>query len=76
MNGRGVILCGFSLEKSDRGSAVRIHPYSLQPGLETTDAAFQPLGALPQLSLGRTLPLHIEHAQRVARDRSALPHLE
>jgi ADP-ribose pyrophosphatase YjhB (NUDIX family) len=47
-----------------------------QPGLETTDAAFQPLGALPQLSLGRTLPLHIEHAQRVARDRSALPHLE
>ncbi len=47
-----------------------------RPGHEVSEAAFCPLDALPVLSLGRTLPVHIEHARRVARDPTALPHLE
>ena len=42
-------------------------------GDETSEAAFFAPDALPELSLGRTLPLHIEQALRVARDPSALP---
>ncbi|HXX48860.1 MAG TPA: hypothetical protein VEN47_11555, partial [Myxococcota bacterium] len=45
-------------------------------GSEATDAAFHPLGALPELSLGRTLPLHLREAARVARDPRALPYLD
>jgi ADP-ribose pyrophosphatase YjhB (NUDIX family) len=45
-------------------------------GSEASDAGFHALHALPELSLGRTLPLHLEHARRVARDPHALPHLE
>jgi len=45
-------------------------------GSEASDAAFHALDALPELSLGRTLPLHLEHARRVALDPLALPHLE
>jgi ADP-ribose pyrophosphatase YjhB (NUDIX family) len=45
-------------------------------GSEASDAAFHALDSLPPLSLGRTLPLHLEHARRVARDPHALPHLE
>jgi ADP-ribose pyrophosphatase YjhB (NUDIX family) len=49
---------------------------ALRAGSEASDAAFHPLDALPELSLGRTLPLHLDHARRVARDPHALPHLE
>ena len=45
-------------------------------GSETSDAAFHPLAALPELSLGRTLPLHLREAARVARDPRALPYLD
>ena len=45
-------------------------------GHETTDAQFCPLDALPQLSLGRTLPLHIREAKRVAEDPSELPYFD
>lgn len=45
-------------------------------GSEASDAAFHPLDQLPELSLGRTLPLHLHHARRVALDPQALPHLE
>jgi len=45
-------------------------------GSEASDAGFHALDALPELSLGRTLPLHLEHARRVAHDPQALPHLE
>jgi ADP-ribose pyrophosphatase YjhB (NUDIX family) len=45
-------------------------------GSEASDAAFHALAALPELSLGRTLPVHLRHAQRVASDPAALPHLE
>jgi ADP-ribose pyrophosphatase YjhB (NUDIX family) len=43
-------------------------------GHEVLDARFWPLEALPELSLGRTLPFHIEAALRAARD-PALPAL-
>jgi ADP-ribose pyrophosphatase YjhB (NUDIX family) len=45
-------------------------------GSEATDAGWFPLAALPELSLGRTLPLHIREALRVARDPRALPYLD
>ncbi len=45
-------------------------------GSEATEAGFFPLGALPQLSLGRTLPLHVREALRVARDPVALPYFD
>lgn len=47
-----------------------------RPGLETLDAAFHPLDALPPLSLGRTLPLHIELARRAATSPALPPHLD
>jgi ADP-ribose pyrophosphatase YjhB (NUDIX family) len=45
-------------------------------GEEVFDAAFHPLDRLPDLSLGRTLPFHIEQARRVARDPNALPYFD
>jgi len=45
-------------------------------GSEATEARFWPLGALPELSLGRTLPLHVREALRVARDPAALPYFD
>lgn len=45
-------------------------------GSEATDAAFFPVGQLPELSLGRTLPLHVREALRVARDPAALPYFD
>lgn len=45
-------------------------------GSEATDAAFFPVAALPELSLGRTLPLHVREALRVARDPAALPYFD
>jgi len=45
-------------------------------GSEATDARYWPIAALPELSLGRTLPLHVREALRVARDPSALPYLD
>lgn len=45
-------------------------------GSEADAAAFHPLESLPELSRGRTLPLHIEHALRVARAPEALPHFD
>ena len=46
------------------------------PGNETTDAAFHDLDALPELSLGRTLRLHIHEAHRVHLDPEALPYFD
>ncbi len=46
------------------------------PGDEVSDAQFCPLDALPELSLGRTLPLHIREAKRVAKDPSELPYFD
>ena len=43
---------------------------------EPDAAAFHPLAKLPELSPGRTLPLHIDHALRVARDPAAPPHTD
>jgi hypothetical protein len=45
-------------------------------GSEAIDAAFHPLEELPELSLGRTLPLHIREARRVALDAGALPYFD
>ncbi len=45
-------------------------------GSEATDAAFWPLAELPELSLGRTLPLHVREARRVHADPAALPHFD
>jgi ADP-ribose pyrophosphatase YjhB (NUDIX family) len=45
-------------------------------GPEVLDAAFHPIGALPPLSLGRTLPLHIELAHRAAATPDLPPHLD
>jgi len=42
-----------------------------QAGHEVADAAFHPLDALPELSLGRTLPRHIAAAHRIHRDPTA-----
>lgn len=50
---------------------------SAQPraGSEATDARFWPRQGLPELSLGRTLPVHIEHAAEVALGRGG-PHFD
>jgi len=45
-------------------------------GSEATDARYWPVAALPELSLGRTLPLHVREALRVARDPFALPYFD
>ncbi len=45
-------------------------------GSEATDAAYFAVTRLPELSLGRTLPLHVREALRVARDPAALPYLD
>lgn len=45
-------------------------------GSEATDARYFALDALPELSLGRTLPLHVREALRVARDPAALPYFD
>ena len=45
-------------------------------GSEATDAGWFPVDRLPELSLGRTLPLHVREALRVSRDPQALPYLE
>jgi ADP-ribose pyrophosphatase YjhB (NUDIX family) len=45
-------------------------------GSEATEAGFWPIAALPELSLGRTLPLHVREALRVARDPAALPYFD
>jgi ADP-ribose pyrophosphatase YjhB (NUDIX family) len=45
-------------------------------GSEACDARFFPLDALPELSLGRTLPLHIDEALRVARAPDAAPYFD
>jgi ADP-ribose pyrophosphatase YjhB (NUDIX family) len=45
-------------------------------GSETIDAQFYPLAQLPELSLGRTLPVHIDTALRVAQDPQGLPHFD
>jgi ADP-ribose pyrophosphatase YjhB (NUDIX family) len=45
-------------------------------GSEATDAGWFPVDRLPELSLGRTLPLHVREALRVSRDPHALPHLD
>ena len=45
-------------------------------GFEVSDARYWPLAALPELSLGRTLPLHLREALRVARDPNALPYFD
>ncbi len=45
-------------------------------GSEATEARYWPLAALPELSLGRTLPLHVREALRVARDPAALPYFD
>lgn len=45
-------------------------------GSEATEARYWPLAGLPELSLGRTLPLHVREALRVARDPNALPYFD
>jgi ADP-ribose pyrophosphatase YjhB (NUDIX family) len=45
-------------------------------GSEATDAGWFAVTRLPELSLGRTLPLHVREALRVARDPSALPYFD
>jgi 8-oxo-dGTP pyrophosphatase MutT (NUDIX family) len=45
-------------------------------GNETSDAAFHPLDALPELSMGRTLGIHIDAARRTALDPGARPHFD
>jgi ADP-ribose pyrophosphatase YjhB (NUDIX family) len=45
-------------------------------GSEATDAAWFDVARLPELSLGRTLPLHVREALRVHRDPGALPYLD
>jgi len=46
------------------------------PGAEVLDARFFALDALPPLSLGRTLPLHIEVARRLADDPGRPTHFD
>ena len=45
-------------------------------GPEVLAADFFPMGDLPELSIGRTLPLHIEQAYRVATDPTARPWID
>jgi ADP-ribose pyrophosphatase YjhB (NUDIX family) len=50
---------------------------SPSPGQEVTEAAFHPVRALPPLSLGRTLPLHIDLAHRASLSPTPTPpHLD
>jgi ADP-ribose pyrophosphatase YjhB (NUDIX family) len=48
----------------------------LRPGPEVFEAAFQPVEDPPELSLSRTLPIHLSESLRVARDPTALPYFE
>jgi ADP-ribose pyrophosphatase YjhB (NUDIX family) len=45
-------------------------------GSEATDADWFAVTRLPELSMGRTLPLHVREALRVARDPAALPYFD
>lgn len=45
-------------------------------GNEVIDARFCSLARLPDLSLGRTLPMHIREARRVADDPAQLPYFD
>ncbi|HTO07589.1 MAG TPA: NUDIX hydrolase N-terminal domain-containing protein [Myxococcota bacterium] len=45
-------------------------------GSEASDAGWFDVARLPELSLGRTLPLHVREALRVHRDPGALPYLD
>lgn len=47
-----------------------------RPGHEVLDAAFHPLDALPELSAGRTLGVHIAAARAIADDPSVRPHFD
>jgi ADP-ribose pyrophosphatase YjhB (NUDIX family) len=54
-----------------------VHPHTTpRAGSEATDADFFPIDSLPELSRGRTLPIHIREAVRVARDPGALPYFD
>jgi ADP-ribose pyrophosphatase YjhB (NUDIX family) len=57
----------FTGEERDSSAEPRPDP------TEVSEAAFHPIDALPELSLGRTSPAFIEHARRVALDPAALP---
>ncbi len=53
------------------------HPEaSPRAGSEALDAAFHALDALPELSAGRTLPVHIEAARKIHEDRQSPPHFD
>jgi ADP-ribose pyrophosphatase YjhB (NUDIX family) len=43
---------------------------------ETVDAAFHNLDDLPELSLARTSPFHIQQAVRIHTDRNGLPYFD
>ncbi len=45
-------------------------------GEEVFETSFHPVEEPPELSLGRTLPLHLREALRVSRDPGALPYFE
>ena len=45
-------------------------------GSETDAASFHPAQALPELSLGRTLAIHVEHALRMARETETRTHFD
>ena len=45
-------------------------------GDETDAAAFHATQALPELSRGRTLPTHVEHALRMAREAGTRTHFD
>ena len=49
---------------------------SPRAGSEALDAAFHALDALPELSAGRTLPVHIEAACKIREDRQSPPHFD
>ena len=54
-----------------------VDPHAVpRAGSEATEARYWPLANLPELSLGRTLPLHVREALRVARDPNALPYFD
>ncbi len=48
----------------------------LRPNHEVLEVAFHPLDALPELSLGRTSPFHIEQARRILRDPHQPPYFD
>ena len=45
-------------------------------GSEALDAAFHALDALPELTAGRTLPVHIEAARKIRQDPRCPPHFD